>query len=793
MITEHDVAAELPAGGSRPSSAVPRAHADSRWAARWPALAVAVLAAATQVLVLLQIRIPFLGPALGFWLLIIWPAYLLATTAFWGRLPAAERAVCSLAAVLLVLMLAGLGVSVLLPELGVQRPLGSVPILLMADVVTAGLALGRRRFPTTVPWRTFLAQVRAPERRLVTLASLDVVLAVLGANRLNNGLGSQVSMAALGIMAMVIALVLYWRSQIRDELATVLIYLLAAALLLMTSLRGWYVTGHDVQTEYRTFQLTLAQGAWHMSTFRSPYYACLSITILPTEIARLAPVSGPYVYKVFFQLMFAMCPVLVFTISRRYFSQPVSVLAAVYFAGFPIFFSDMPFLNRQEIAFLFAGAAVLAITNKTWSRGWRRLAFGLAAVGVEFSHYSTMYLLFGTLVVAWGIGRVGAMWRHRPGRLHRPGGRRLGLKAVPGSVDASTVLLSLAIIAVWGYLATHTIGPVLSAAESALPGMAGHGARSGDVSYGLLSGKASSPATVLGQYRTATHGSGAGSRAMARLRQAATPVVSEPDLPVTKAGRLLAGIGLPPSELNAGVRLAAAKGEQIFAIIGLIAVLAMRRYRQEVGREFCALALGAVTVVGLITALPNLSVDYGVLRAFQEALIVLAPLLAIGSIVCLRVLVRAWAAPVAAGLCLIIFCSTSGLMPQALGGYPAQLNLANSGLYYDYFYTHPQEESAVEWLSHQSGVLPNGVQAEDFTERFYFEQPPMLSARQQVTDIYPTLVRPNSWLILGWQTVRTGQATAYYDGDLITYKYPMVMLKKAKNLVYSNGGAEIYR
>jgi len=54
-------------------------------------------------------------------------------------------------------------------------------------------------------------------------------------------------------------------------------------------------------------------------------------------------------------------------------------------------------------------------------------------------------------------------------------------------------------------------------------------------------------------------------------------------------------------------------------------------------------------------------------------------------------------------------------------------------------------------------------------------------------------VRPNSWLILGWQTVRTGQATAYYDGDLITYKYPMVMLKKAKNLVYSNGGAEIYR
>ena len=99
----------------------------------------------------------------------------------------------------------------------------------------------------------------------------------------------------------------------------------------------------------------------------------------------------------------------------------------------------------------------------------------------------------------------------------------------------------------------------------------------------------------------------------------------------------------------------------------------------------------------------------------------------------------------------------------------------------------------MEWLSHQPGVLPDGVQAENFTERYYFQQPPMLSASQQVTDIYPTLVRSVSWLMLGWQTVRAGQATAYYDGDLITYRYPMAMLRNAKNLVYNNGGAEIYR
>jgi hypothetical protein len=403
-----------------------------------------------------------------------------------------------------------------------------------------------------------------------------------------------------------------------------------------------------------------------------------------------------------------------------------------------------------------------------------------------------MYLLFGTLLVAWGVGRIGAIWRLRP-RRGQPRRGQPGSRAAPGSVGVSLVLLSAAIIAGWGYLATNTIGSALSTAESALPGLASHATHSDDVSYGLLSGKPASPAAVLKQYRTSTFEPGVDSEAMTQLNQAVTPVVSEPDLPVTAAGRLLAGIGLPPSSLNAGVRLAAAKGEQIFAIIGLIAVIVTRRYRQHVGREFCALALGGMTMVCLITVLPNLSVQYGVLRAFQEALIVLAPLLAVGSIVCLRAVARARAAALAGVLCLVIFCSTSGLMPQALGGYPAQLNLANAGPYYDYFYTHPQEESAVQWLSREPGVLPDGVQAENFTERFYFQQPPALSATQQVTDIYPTLVRQDSWLVLGWQTVRTGQATAYYDGDLITYRYPVAMLMNAKNLVYNNGGAEIYR
>ena len=136
------------------------------------------------------------------------------------------------------------------------------------------------------------------------------------------------------------------------------LYLLSAALLLMTSLRGWSVTGHDIQLEYRVFQLTAAHGKWDMSTFQNPYNACLSITLLPTQMAALLHVDDPYIYKVFFQLLFAACPVMVFLLARRYFSVRVAVLAVVYFIGFPTFFTDMPFLNRQEMALLFVAAGL---------------------------------------------------------------------------------------------------------------------------------------------------------------------------------------------------------------------------------------------------------------------------------------------------------------------------------------------------------------------------------------------------------------------------------------------------
>ena len=89
---------------------------------------------------------------------------------------------------------------------------------------------------------------------------------IAGANRLNNGSGDLVALVGLSAVAITFAFLLWRRTDLRDSVVAASIYLLGLSLLLATSLRGWYITGHDIQTEYRVFQLTKDHGVWNIGS-----------------------------------------------------------------------------------------------------------------------------------------------------------------------------------------------------------------------------------------------------------------------------------------------------------------------------------------------------------------------------------------------------------------------------------------------------------------------------------------------------------------------------------------------
>ena len=79
------------------------------------------------------------------------------------------------------------------------------------------------------------------------------------------------------------------------------------------------------------------------------------------------------------------------------------------------------------------------------------------------------------------------------------------------------------------------------------------------------------------------------------------------------------------------------------------------------------------------------------------------------------------------------------------------------------------------------------------SERYTFSRLQVYTGFNEASDIYPTLLRKDAFVFLGSQTVRNGLSTIAYEGDLITYKYPISLLDNEKNLIYSNDSARVYR
>jgi uncharacterized membrane protein len=769
---------------------------------RLPSLAAAAFALIANIIALGNLRFPFLGPAIGFWFLVLHPAYLLYTCSVLKGSRGAERVGYSVTAVLLVLMTAGLAINTVLPVIGVSRPLATVPIVIVADALNLTLYMLRRRWPATISWRSRAAALGPTQIRLLGMGGLSVTLAVLGANRLNNNAGGAVSLAALLVVLVTVILTLRRHRSLSDSLISALIYLISLALLLMTSLRGWYVTGHDIQSEYRVFQLTDVHGRWNISDFHNAYNACLSLTILPTEVARLVNVDNPYVYKVFFQLLFALCPVLAYTIARRYAPKMISCLAVVYFIGFPTFINDMPFLNRQEIAFLFVCSGLLAITNSQWPQAKRRVVLYASGLGVELSHYATMYVFLGLLIAGWLCGCVMRRFGHwLDSRRKRRENQFADYEDQPRLATRSrvvglgSVLVLSIMLFLWGGLATHTAGPALNTVTAAISQF-GHPNTA--TPYSILSRTTLSPQQVLNDYRSTAlaQNSIKPSVYLQNSTHYSTSLAAQPDLPLTPLGHLLSNLGLPIETINTDVRQGAAKDEQLFLGVGFAAFLVAGRLRRRVSHEMLYIAAGSIFMVGIFTAFPDLSADYGPLRAFQEALILAAPVLVVGSLAIFSPFGQRWSFKISAAVCVVIFASTSGFLPQILGGYPPQLNLNDSGQYYDDYYSHPTDVAAASWLAHQPSLVHDGVQTpfgNSTANIFASLSSSDSNVSASLSNLYPVLIRRDSWVILSYGVVHTGRAPLSAYGQLIAYHFPMQLLESGKDRVYDNGSDEIYK
>jgi uncharacterized membrane protein len=252
-------------------------------------------------------------------------------------------------------------------------------------------------------------------------------------------------------------------------------------------------------------------------------------------------------------------------------------------------------------------------------------------------------------------------------------------------------------------------------------------------------------------------------------------------MPLTSLGKSLSSfVNVPAASTT--IHSLVAKLFQVLLLIGICIWLVKAKIEQKISEAtlyFSAVLIGSALLLVLWTLLPQISIDYTVVRLFQQTLILTALPIALGLEFLFSFLGR-WRIAVVALIVSLLFLDTSGFIPQSTGGYLPQLSLNNAGQYYDFFYEHSGEILSSSWLNDRSrttDVYMDVSSSLSSVPFFTYEDP--LAHETSRAYIYQGYVNVHDKTYRGFLSVGLGE-----------YTYPS--LTTNRSLLYVNQDSQVY-
>jgi hypothetical protein len=635
----------------------------------------------------------------------------------------------------------------------------------------------------------------------VATSGAAVAATVAGAVALNAGRGPIWTLVGLGGAAAALVLAALAAGGRHRTAAASALFLLSAAILLATSLRGAGVTGHDIKIEYRVLSDTLERGSWRPGGMFAGYNSCLSITVLPAFLTRLLGVAALDTFRIGVQVLFAVVPVGVFLIGRRLVPPGLAMLGAGLFVAFPTFVNDMPMLNRQEIALIFFTVIVLVLLDRRDGRRPPMALFTIAAAGLVVAHYTTTYVTVALFGLAWPVWQVRA-------------GRRSGADRVDAAVACGAPAVVLLVFAVVWAGATGSAGALGGTLYRAAAAVIAHDIVSSDSTRytSLQMPPGLSDRERLAHYIAHLRQTDQGIGSPPPARGCEVQLLPEDELTRTTAGAAVAGLGVDPAALNTWMRGGAVLLYELGAVAGLVLLWLRTRRSARWGDRRDAILLTMLTAGGLAllaatVVAPQLADGYGLLRLYQQVLVVSGPVIVLVVWSTAR-WSASWlarrtrrgplsepsttrgrrAADVATGA-LVVGCllSTSGLMPQLTGGYPPQLNLNNAGPTYRAYYGTGDDVSL-------SDVVRRSLPPDSYIIADTRDTANLLS----LTHVYPQeglapgAIPPGALLLVNTTDGQSVVAVAVLGERVVRYTFPLRCAVKGRTLLHAAGPHRVY-
>jgi uncharacterized membrane protein len=178
-------------------------------------------------------------------------------------------------------------------------------------------------------------------------------------------------------------------------------YCTVLSLLLGSTFRGdggfW---GWDINQEFAVATRVLLQQHW-IPIPQSPYNAMLSISVLPVVLSFLTKFSLTILFKLFYPLLCALIPLASYCLLMRFVRNSVAMpVVIIETIGSISYIQQMTALARQVVGLAFFIGILLVLFDSIWDRKKKIKIILLFTFGLSISHYSSAYLYSIIFVLA---------------------------------------------------------------------------------------------------------------------------------------------------------------------------------------------------------------------------------------------------------------------------------------------------------------------------------------------------------------------------------------------------------
>jgi uncharacterized membrane protein len=698
------------------------------------------------------------------------------------------------------LIIVGLGANYLIPLVQKVKPLERMPLLAATDVTLGILFIANiigifrtKHFNVKIhndfhfSWWNLAFYI---------IPILFPVFALAGVAILNNGGANMFLMIYLLVIPVYFGALFLLSKRVDENIFPYSLYMISLALLLHSGMRGWNVSGTDVLREFHIFHLTYTNAAWSPDLIKHTYNACLSINILPTFMARFIDTDLQYMFKFFMQFSFAFTPVVVYYFTQRFTTKVIAFLSAFFFMSFPIFIFSMTMHVRQEFAFLFFCLILMVLFDTNFDYHKKNLIAMVFGFCMIVSHYSTTYLalLFFAL---WYASYFFFHWTFKiPALKKKIYGSAHTTETHFSKSNLSIVFIIFLFVTafIWYTQVVHIEGDVVNFGikvrmnltkifrNDLLPDQNSL-ANQFNIFY-----KQVDKTEALNRYFTNNN-----KRPPREIDlhfyppssySGYYPKLVDAKLLPQKAPDFVYPLYTLYSELIKKI-------QKFLIIIGVFLLIYHQWKDKQTDSDFLLINMATLFIILLFIVVPFFSLDYDLLRATQQFLIILAftSLYAIDKL--LSYVKLSWLTGPLVGVILAsYFVINTFSINQIIGKIDPPYSLNNYGNGYERSVVFDTEVTSSQWLEKNAKLSLITQADQDSQSRIFMST---ITNFTILPNILPGAMYKAGYVYLNDLNVKQGVTNANYNGTPLRFTIPQLFLDDNKNLIYSNGNTQIYR